>query len=199
MTITEVERKEDAPQEHTDDRMRALEARIAELERERSHLVAIVDILQVMAASPHFSEILQAIAHNLGRSFGLDRCSIFLSGDEQHVRVVASYEDPRIRNLIVDLNRYPELKRAFDSGETVFIPDAASDPMLQGVQVMLGLRNVRSIVVVPIRWHGTVIGAIFLRSERDAAPFSDRDLTFCQVVASLTASALRKEYERERV
>lgn len=113
------------------------------------------------------------------------------------MRLVASYEDPTIRNLIVDLDRYPELKRAFESGETVFIPDAATEPSLHGVRRELAMRNVRSIVVVPIRWQHAVIGAIFLRTERDATPFSDRDVRFCQVVASLTAKALRNAHRFE--
>ena len=174
-----------------------LEARVAELQRERDHLVAVVDILQEISTSLHFVDILQTIARKLGEAFGLDRCSIFLAGESEEVRLVASYEDPSIRNLVVDLNRYPELKRAFDSGETVFIPDAANDPMLRNVRQALDLRNVRSIVVVPIRWRGTVIGAIFLRTEREATPFSDSDVRFCQVIASLTAKALRNAHRFE--
>ena len=174
-----------------------LEARVAELQRERDHLVAVVDILQEISTSLHFVDILQTIARKLGEAFGLDRCSIFLAGESEEVRLVASYEDPTIRNLVVDLDRYPELKRAFSSGETVFIPDAANDPMLKGVKQALDLRNVRSIVVVPIRWRGTVIGAIFLRTERDATPFSDSDVRFCQVIASLTAKALRNAHRFE--
>jgi GAF domain-containing protein len=189
--------REDSSRGAAEDEIARLEARVADLERERDHLVAVVEILQAISAAPHFVDILQTIVQKLGRAFGLERCSLYLSGDEHDVRLVASYDDPGIDNLIVDLNRYPELKRAFESGETVFIPDATLDPMLQSVQVMLGLRNVRSIVVVPIRWRGAVIGAIFLRTERDGAPFTDRDIHFCQVVASLTASALRKAYERE--
>src|SRR6476646_4921430 len=180
-----------------DDEVARLRARLATVERERDHLAAIVDILQEVASSLHFIDVLQTIARKLGESFGLDRCSIFLSGEKSEVRLVASYEDPSIRNLIVDLNRYPELKRAFDSGETVFIPDAATDPMLRSVRDQLHLRNVRSIVVVPLRAQGTTIGAIFLRTERDASPFSDSDVRFCQVVASLTAKALRNAYRFE--
>jgi len=174
-----------------------LRERIAELQRERDHLVAVVDILTEISATLHFVDILQTIARKLGETFGLDRCSIYLLGDQRDVRLMASYEDPAVNNLIVDLDRYPELKRAFESGETVFIPDAATDPMLRGVETLLALRNVRSIVVVPIRWRGTVIGAIFLRTERDGAPFSDRDIRFCQVVAALTANALRNAHRFE--
>lgn len=179
------------------DEIAQLRARLEELQRERDHLVATVDILQEISSSLHFVDILQAIARKLGETFGLDRCSIFLTGEQEDVRLVASYEDPTIRNLVVDLGRYPELRRAFESGETVFIPDAVNDPMMRDVKEMLNIRNVRSIVVVPIRWRGTVIGAIFLRTEREGSPFSDSDVRFCQVIASLTAKALRNAHRFE--
>ena len=177
-----------------DDEVARLRARVAELQRERDHLVAIVDILQEISSSLHFVDILQAIARKLGDAFGLDRCAIFLSTEQNEVRLVASYEDPTIRNLVVDLNRYPELKRALDSGETVFIPDAASDPQLRSIKGTLDMRNVRSIVVVPIQWQSTVIGAIFLRTETGSTPFSESDIRFCEMIASLTAKALRNAH-----
>jgi GAF domain-containing protein len=179
------------------DELPRLRARVAELQRERDNLVAVVDILQEISASLHFVDILQTIARKLGGAFGLDRCAIFLSGDKSDVRLVASYEDPSIRNLVVDINRYPELKRALDSGETVFIPDAPNDPMLSAIKSQLDMRNVRSIVVVPIQWQDNIIGAIFLRTDRNAVPFSDADVRFCQVIASLTAKALRNAHRFE--
>lgn len=174
-----------------------LGSRVSELTRERDNLAAIVDILQEISASLHFVDILQSISKKLGQTFGLDRCSIFLAGERSEVRLVASYEDPSIRNLVVDLDRYPELKKAFESGETVFVPDAMSDPMFSAVRDSLGMRNVRSIIVVPIRWRLDVIGAIFLRTEREATPFSDADVRFCQVIADLTAKALRNAHRFE--
>ena len=197
MTSMVVERPREEPPSGTGDTIASLRARVAELERERDHLVAVVDILTEISSSLHFVDILQTIAKKLGDTFGLDRCSIYLLGEQRDVRLMATYEAPAMNNLIVDLDRYPELKRAFESGETVFIPDAAMDPMLQQMQPVLAQRNVRSIVVVPIRWRGTVIGAIFLRTERDGAPFSDRDVRFCQVVAALTANALRNAHRYE--
>ena len=109
-----------------------LAARIAELEHERKHLLAIIEILKEISGTLHFIDILQSIARKLGEAFGLDRCSIFLAErGGTSVRLVASYEDPTIRNYLVDLERYPELRRAIRDGETVFIPDAASDPSLK--------------------------------------------------------------------
>jgi len=180
-----------------DDEVARLRSRVAELQKERDHLVAVVDILQDVSSSLHFVDILQSIARKLGDAFGLDWCTIFLAGEQDEVRLVASYEDPTLRNLVVDINRYPELRRAFESKETVFIPDATNDPMLRSVKSQLDTRDVRSIVVVPIQWQGVVIGAIFLRTEREAQPFSDADVHFCQVVASLTAKALRNAHRFE--
>src|SRR5256885_3933364 len=177
-----------------------LTARVAELERERKHLLAIIEILKEVSTSLHFIDILQAIARKLGEAFGLDRCSILLAErGSKSVRLVASYEDPTIRNYPVDLERYPELKRAMQSGETVFIPDAANDPSLKHAKGELISRRVKSITVVPITWRGVAIGAIFLRTFRDGPTFSGQDLRFVQVLASLTAQALRNAHRYERL
>jgi GAF domain-containing protein len=177
-----------------------LAARVAELEHERKHLLAIIEILKEISGSLHFVDILQAIARKLGEAFGLDRCSIFLSErGGKSVRLVASYEDPTIRNYVVDLERYPELKRAIQNSETVFIPDAANDPSLKHVRADLINRRVKSITVVPISWRSAAIGAIFLRTFRDGPTFSDADVRFVQVVASLTAQALRNAHRYERL
>jgi hypothetical protein len=99
-----------------------LRVRVRDLERERRQLVTLVEILQDVAGTLNFVDILQTITQKLGETFGLDRCSIFLAErGGGTARLVASYEDPGIRNYVVDLTRYPELKRSLDSGEVVFI------------------------------------------------------------------------------
>ncbi len=177
-----------------------LAARVAELEHERKHLLAVIEILKEISGSLHFVDILQAIARKLGEAFGLDRCSIFLTErGGKSVRLVASYEDPTIRNYLVDLDRYPELRRAIQSGETVFIADAATDPSLKHIKSELINRRVKSITVVPINWRSAAIGAIFLRTFRDGPTFSDADVQFVQVVAALTAQTLRNAHRYERL
>ena len=174
-----------------------LRAKLTEVQRERDHLITAVDILQEISGTLHFADILQTIARKLGDTFALDRCAIFLTGEPDGVRLVASYEDPSIRNLVVDLQRYPELRRALQTGETVYIADAVNDPLMTGARSQLESRGVRSIVVVPFSWQGTIIGAIFLRTGRQSPIFGDADVRFCQVIASLTAKALRNAHRFE--
>jgi len=160
----------------------------------------VIEILQDIGGSLHFADIVQSVARRLGETFGLDRCSIFLVEKAgRGVRLVASYEDPGIRNYVVDVNRYPELHRALATGETVFIADAATDPALSPARGALAARRVKTITAIPISWRGTAIGAILLRTFRDGPSFSQADLEFCQVVANLTAKALRNAHRFERL
>jgi GAF domain-containing protein len=177
-----------------------LQARVHELEHERKHLLAIIEILQEIAGSLHFVDIMQSIARRLGEVFGLDRSSIFLAErDGKTARLVASFEDPSIRNYVVDLDRYPELRQALTTGQTVYIPDVEQDASMAHLKGTFDSRRVRSITVVPITWRRAAIGAVLLRSFRDSAPFSQADVRFCEVVASLTAKALRNAHRFEKL
>jgi GAF domain-containing protein len=182
------------------DEVERLRARLTALEQERNHLHAVIEIQHDVGGSLHFAEVVQSVTLRLGETFGLDRCSIFLAErGGGRVRLVASYEDPGIRNYVVDLDRSPELRRALQTGETVYIADAATDPSLGPARWALAARKVKSITVVPISWRGNAIGAIFLRTFRDGPSFSSADVQFCQVVANLTAKALRNAHRFERL
>jgi GAF domain-containing protein len=182
------------------DEVERLQSRMQALEQERKHLLAVIEILQEIGGTLHVADIVQSVALRLGETFGLDRCSIFLAerGGGQ-VRLVASYEDPAIRNYVVDVDRYPELRRALQTGETVFIADAATDPSLGPAHGVLAARRVKTITAIPISWRGAAIGAILLRTFREGPSFSAADLQFCQVVANLTAKALRNAHRFERL
>src|SRR5690606_15396270 len=161
----------------TQDDIDRLSARVQELEQERRHLLAVIEILQEIAGSLQFVDIVQSVARRLGEAFGLDRSSIFLTErGGRTVRLVASFEDPSIRNYVVDLERYPELRQALQTGQTVHIDDVANDTTLRHARGALLTRRVKSITVIPIAWRGAPIGAIFLRTFRDGAPFSEADV-----------------------
>src|SRR5258706_1768090 len=96
-----------------------LAARIAELEHERKHLLAVIEILKEVSGSLHFIDILQAIARKLGEAFGLDRCSIFL-GEKggKSVRLVGSDQNPAIRHYRLDLEAHTQLHNAMPYGRS---------------------------------------------------------------------------------
>ena len=192
----------DAPAELPPEQLTSAEllSRIQELEAERARMFALIDILQDIAGGLNFVDILSIITRRLGETFGLDRCSAFLAEPGgASARLVASYEDPSIRNYMVDLKRYPEIAQALKSGETVFIADAQADQSLKHVRADLVARKVKTITVIPITWRKVSIGALFLRTFKDGPLFSEADIQFCHVVAEVTARALRMAHRYERL
>src|SRR5207302_1426432 len=73
-----------------------LAARIAELEHERKHLLAVIEILKEASSSLHFIDIPQSIARKLGESFGRDasRAALSVRNARPYVRVAARGPDP---------------------------------------------------------------------------------------------------------
>jgi GAF domain-containing protein len=180
------------------DAIRELRDRLTEVERDRDRLLVLTAVQEDLARSLHFTDILQAVASRVGSAFALDRCSVFLSGDGQALRLVSSFEDPALRNLSVDPQRYPELQRALETGETVFIPDATAEPLLRPVWGKLAERKVQSILVVPMKWERRVIGLLFLRTARGKPPLDEGDVAFAQRVAAATAGALHHAHRLEQ-
>jgi GAF domain-containing protein len=179
--------------------LEALCARLDGIAREYDQLLLVVELQQELATALQVAEVLRRTAARLGVLFGLDRASIYLAADGAHqARLVATYEDPSHPEQVVELARYPELVEAFGSGQTVVIPDALVDPRLAAVRSALDERGVGSIVVVPLRWRTSVIGAIVLRTERGATPFAPTDIDFCEVIAGLVARALRTAHRFEQ-
>jgi GAF domain-containing protein len=178
----------------------SLLARIEELEAERRRLVTTVELFRELSSALTYRDIVQAVARRLGHALSLDRCSVFLvERSRGTVHLVASFEDPSLRGHVIDLARYPELRRALDTGEVVHIPDAALDPALDPVRAALAGRQVRSIAVVPLTWRGAAIGALFLRTSRSRAGLDPGELEWAGLVAEVAANALRGASRLERL
>ena len=181
--------------------IRRLRGRVEALERERKRLITLLEILRDITGAAHYTDVLQAVTRRLGNLYGLDRCSVFLAARSmgKTVHLVASYEDPSIRNHVVDLERYPELRRAIDTGQVVHIADALTEPSLSPVLPVLAGRRVRSITVIPMYAEGHVIGTLFLRTFHEGAGFQEEDLEFTKVAAEVAARGLLQAHRMERV
>src|SRR6476469_1634651 len=95
----------------------------------------MVDILQEVTASLKPDEIYQILVRRVAQALRISRCSIVLARPgEESATVVASYENPELRSLGVDLRRYPEIQHALATGEVVLARDVQNDPLFQQVR-----------------------------------------------------------------
>ena len=167
--------------------------------RSRSEMV---DILQEVTASLKPEEIYHILVRRVARGLKISKCSlIFATPGEEEATVVASYENPMLRDLRIDLGRYPEIRRALDTRQTVLVTDVATDPLYaearseweqEGFKV-----PTRSAIAIPFVMKDQRAGVFFLRTTIEDTPLNHADVAFAEQVIKAAAQALEKAYDLE--
>src|SRR3989442_9417717 len=90
-------------------------------------------------------------------------------GDHQGV-VVAAYENPMLRNLQIELSRYPEIRKAVSTGRLVLVEDVATDALYEEERRRWEREEIkvptRSAVALPFWMKDQQIGVFFLRDRK---------------------------------
>lgn len=159
--------------------------------RERKELRSILDITEAVTGTLDLHTVMSLIVERVGDRVGAQRCSIVLV-DEGAGRcfVLAASDNPQADMLAIDLTKYPEIRRAVETREPVYIEDVARDPLLEPVRDALLRQGYRSLLVMPLVFGKEVLGTLFLRASREV-PFTEREMRFCRVAAAASANALK--------
>ena len=162
----------------------------------------MVNILQEVTASLKADEIYQILVRRVAQGLRIPRCSIILAdpGDTSGT-VVAAYENPMLQRLGVDLLRYPEVRHALDTGETVLVQDIGADPLFEGVREEWEREGrglpARSAIAMRFSVKGRPAGVFFLRTTTDEAPLNVADVEFADQVIKAAVASLEKAYDLE--
>src|SRR5256714_9390893 len=102
---------------------------LAQAREEARSRLAMVDILHEVTDSLKPDAIYHILSRRVARALGISKCSIILANPgDTHGTVVAAFENPMLRNLRVELNRYPEIAKALETGRMVIAEDVTTDP-----------------------------------------------------------------------
>lgn len=98
--------------------------------REHGEVRALLDITEAVNGSLDLREVMSLIVQRVGERVGAQRCSIvFVDQAAQRCFVMAANDNPQADMLAVDLAKYPEIRRAIETGAPVFVEDVANDPL----------------------------------------------------------------------
>jgi diguanylate cyclase (GGDEF)-like protein len=164
----------------------------------------LFDIFQEVSATLRADEIFQTLVRRVGQAFGLSHCSFVLTAPgENKGRVVAVYENPAVRDLRVDLERYPEIQEAIRTEQPVIIPDVREHPLFDAVrgrwhQQHLDV-NVKAAVALPVFVQGRAAGVFFLRTVRGDPELREQDVAFANTIAQAAARVLENEERRAAI
>ncbi|GEM_PF-4381554 len=79
------------------------------------------------------------------------RVSMVVPLPDRHLRVIAASDRDRMDDLLIVLERYPELERVLESGEPLFIPEVARSELMAPVLPFVAGSGVVGIIAVPAR------------------------------------------------
>ena len=175
---------------------------LAQAREEARSRAAMVDILHEVTDSLKPDEIYHILARRVARVLNISKCSMVLakSGDQQGV-VVAAYENPMLRNLQIDLGRYPEIRQALTTGRLVLVEDVSTDPLYKEERLRWERDGIkvptRSAVALPFWMKDQQMGVFFLRTTGDDPPLTRADAQFGETVIKTAVSAIEKAYDFE--
>jgi len=158
--------------------------------RERDAQV-VLELTQALSSSLDFRDILFTVVRRIAEVAKVERCSIVLVRDEGDVGyVVAASDDEHLRDLPIELDKYPEIREVMSSGEPPVIRDTHTHPLLNVVRKGLPAAGFSSVALMPIVFEGKPMGVLFLRA-RHVLAFGDHELSLYRTIANATAIALR--------
>ncbi|MEO7330823.1 MAG: PAS domain S-box protein, partial [Minicystis sp.] len=151
----------------------------------------VLELTQALSSTLDFRDILFTVVRRIAEVARVDRCSIVLVRAPGDLGVVvASSDDKELRDLPIELARYPEIQQVMATGEPLVIGDARTHPLFDLVRARLPESAFRSLALLPILFEDKPMGVLFLRGRQPVA-LKEHELSMARTVANATAIALR--------
>jgi two-component system, cell cycle response regulator len=161
----------------------------ADLEKE--DLLMLLELSEIISVTRNPKRILNIIVEKVSAALQVSRCSIIALNDTGELIVKASSDLPPNLELKIDLEKYPEIEKAWRTQRPVVLQDIHRDPLMAPVRTRLQRLPDQAILVVPIIKKQNVIGTFFLRTAAiGSGGISGRVFTLCQLGANISGNAL---------
>lgn len=161
----------------------------------KEDLEIILDISKAIFSTLDTGEILYLIVKKISDIMDVSRCSIIMiEKNKKTGHILATRENPHIKDLVIDLKKYPEITYAIEKEAPVIINNVEKHPLMEGVRDIIKELGIKSIMVIPIKYMEGAIWALFLRTSRKEKEFTDKERKLCEIMCSLAAVALRNSH-----
>ena len=163
-----------------------------------------IDLVEMVLRESTSGKGVHEIMFNLTRMLALTlkavRCSVIQCiSDRKTGFVRASHDDKSVKEIKIDLNRYPEVMHVMNTEKSIVIENMDYDPALAEIKKEVKTINFNGLIVCPVRYRGHFYGVISCRMPKAQEGFSDHDIRFAQMVShvmSLVVSTIPAADER---
>ncbi len=176
---------------------------IAQRHAQRQALVS--GISMAINLSQDVQTVMQAAVDGLTRVLEVDQVGLALfDSPHEHLYVRADHPAPGNQSAVgadLPLDGNLSMQRVLETRSPLLVLDAQHDPLMSHVRHIMELRQVQSILLVPLIVRDEVLGTIGVDTISGPRIFSEEDIDLAQTVANLVAARIEQArlFEAERV
>ncbi len=173
------------------------------LQQNSQRLEAFLRISRALTASPDPSTLMQLIVDDATRVMRLETGALYLL-EGASIRLAAT--TPHLPNdfpeeyRYASLDEHPHIKEALVTAKPVVIPDTRAAALTPAELEIVRLRNLRSILYLPVRLMDQSIGVLILSATEKPTPFPEEEIVLLQGFADQAAQVIShaRLYEESR-
>jgi DNA-binding response OmpR family regulator len=146
----------------------------------------VYDSLRVLSEVTDHHEALTTVLSQVATLASSNRVNL-IEGDLETSQglVAATSDDPSLKDLKIDLEKYPEVREVLLNSNIVYIKDITQNPLTKGIQEQVKSIKITSLLVFPIRHRNHTLGSLNVRLAGETTS-SDKYLkTFYMVALAL--------------
>jgi len=170
--------------------------------REHGRLLALYDMIRALNSETDPDALLESILDMALKAVRAERGMILLKDDAGgaeagglSVHLARNLEQETIR----DAESYSrKIVEAAGEGQSLLVVDSDDDDRVQKLE-SISLYGIRSLMCVPLRSRGKIVGTVYLDSRRTGVLFAHEDLSFLEAFANHAALALENTRTRVRL
>jgi diguanylate cyclase (GGDEF)-like protein len=164
----------------------------------------LFDAIQEIAGAVRPVEMMETVTRRLGVALGAAHCACLVpSPDRRYARLAAVHENPTLRDVAVDLFRYPEAVEAAMSGRTVHAIEVLRDGLFLAHLAQWPdspeVHEIESAAAVPLVTQRGVRAVLVIRTRRGEPPLGRGELAMVERLVHATAALIEREERRADV
>ena len=177
--------------------LRSTEEELLRAREEAESRRKLVDILHEVTGDLSADEIYHILARRVARALNISHCSVVLARAGDRTGIVATaFENPALRNLEIQIDRYPEIRAALDHGRAVLIEDVKTSPLYAEIRKQWEQEGrhvtIRSVIALPFSLDRLQAGVFFLRRTEDEPKLTQEDVEFADAVIKAAVASIQR-------
>ncbi len=173
------------------ERQLEMKEKLDRLASEKEELTLIQRLVRVLYEKKSMHDLLYTLVMQISDVIDVQRCSFVRVREDGKTGVVeASSDDAAIRNLEIDLAKYPEIVEMLKTKKILFLQEIGKSDIMISVQEHVEEIKCQSLVLIPVLEENRIAGTLLLRTARRKTAFSAKEIRFLESITEAARSAI---------